>query len=75
MILAFAGNDMILPTRLAKLLPGGVRQRFRCIWRSQVAGKFLYVHIPDIPSLEKFGVKDCKWTKFDEKGWFKGEIA
>ena len=75
MIIAYAGNDTILPTRLAKHLPGGVRQRTRMFWRSMVEGKFLYVHVPDIPSLAKFTVSDCDWSKADDKGWYQGEIT
>ena len=75
MIIAYAGNQTILPTRLAKNLPGGVRQRFRVIWHSQVEGKFLYVHVPDIPSMANFAVTDCNWSKADDKGWYQGEIT
>ena len=74
MIIAYAGNDAILPTRLAKCLPGGIRQQTRMIWRSDVQGKFLYVHVPDIASMANFTVSDCNWSKADDKGWYQGEI-
>ena len=74
MIIAYAGNDAILPTRLAKNLPGGVRHKTRMIWRSEVQGKFLYVHVPDMPSMDNFVVTDCSWCKADDKGWYQGEI-
>ena len=71
MIVAYAGQDMILPVRLAKTLPG---RAFRCIWHSMVKGKMLYVHVPDIRSLSNFCVSDCEWEKVDDLGWYKGTI-